>query len=167
MKYCGKCTETKPISAFSKNARRKDGLQSQCISCRSEHRKLVKEQISEYKRNWQERNPEYVREYWREYRAREYVRDTRRAEKHKRRKHYSDGDAPRNAWRVLLDFYGEKCMYPECDEADRLQLDHVIPISQRGRHSLDNMQVLCLVHNAQKGNRSCADYRQGRVINAL
>lgn len=35
MKICGKCREQKKLSAFSKNRKRKDGLQSECKSCRS------------------------------------------------------------------------------------------------------------------------------------
>lgn len=35
MKRCPRCGETKPLSAFSKNRRRKDGVHSICKACRA------------------------------------------------------------------------------------------------------------------------------------
>lgn len=37
MKRCPRCGETKPLSAFSKNRRRKDGLHSICKACRAKY----------------------------------------------------------------------------------------------------------------------------------
>ena len=34
-KWCGRCERTRPLSAFSKNRRRADGLQSYCKPCKS------------------------------------------------------------------------------------------------------------------------------------
>jgi hypothetical protein len=39
MKACPKCQVTKPLSAFSRNIRRTDGVQSYCIECRREYMK--------------------------------------------------------------------------------------------------------------------------------
>jgi len=36
-KRCSKCKETKPVSGFSKDARRKDGLCSWCKECQRQH----------------------------------------------------------------------------------------------------------------------------------
>jgi hypothetical protein len=40
-KRCGKCSETKPFSAFSKHIRTSDGLESTCRDCRKLHSNLI------------------------------------------------------------------------------------------------------------------------------
>lgn len=47
--------------------------------------------------------------------------------------------------------YGDSCTM--CD-GNFEHLDHIIPISARGTHELDNVQPLCAACNLKKGNRS-------------
>jgi len=42
MKYCGCCTEKKPLDAFAKNKAKKDGLQERCRDCCSRHHKSTR-----------------------------------------------------------------------------------------------------------------------------
>lgn len=37
-----------------------------------------------------------------------------------------------------------------CSSTKHCQVDHIIPISQDGTHSLDNLHVLCGQHHAEK-----------------
>jgi len=37
MKTCSKCKQSKPVSEFNKNAKRRDGLQTQCRICTKEY----------------------------------------------------------------------------------------------------------------------------------
>lgn len=72
------------------------------------------------------------------------------------------GEIPSNIKQLLVDFYGPQCMYPNCtkDLAEfPLQIDHIIPLSKKGPHSVDNFQLLCKSHNSSKGNRNSIDYR--------
>ncbi|MCY3832418.1 MAG: HNH endonuclease signature motif containing protein [Chloroflexi bacterium] len=51
--------------------------------------------------------------------------------------------------RQLAARYGERCA--NCGAADRLVLDHVMPIARGGRSQLDNLQLLCATCNRIKG----------------
>jgi hypothetical protein len=51
----------------------------------------------------------------------------------------------------ILNKYNNKCCY--CGDENRLEIDHIIPISKGGREDEDNMQVLCKKCNISKGNR--------------
>lgn len=61
-KFCHKCKETKPVSAFSKSAERKDGLQVYCRDC---HRAYKRH--DDYNKRWYARNAEEQRETARAY----------------------------------------------------------------------------------------------------
>ena len=64
-KTCSKCGETKDVSEFSKNKRRKGGLQGWCKACERAYRQANKEQIAEKKRAYNQANKEEVAEYHR------------------------------------------------------------------------------------------------------
>lgn len=50
-----------------------------------------------------------------------------------------------------------------CGSRDRVQVDHIIPVSQHGTHHLDNLRVLCKPHHAEKTAQEGKGYRkQGR-----
>ena len=38
-----------------------------------------------------------------------------------------------------------------CGSINRLEVDHIIPLSRGGRHDEDNMQILCKTCNLKKG----------------
>lgn len=40
-----------------------------------------------------------------------------------------------------------------CKSKDNLTVDHIVPISKGGKHSSDNLQVLCSYCNTKKGNK--------------
>ena len=68
-------------------------------------------------------------------------------------------DLPVDYRDMVVNFYGRTCMYPECTEITKLEIDHIVPITKGGSHTLDNFQVLCKYHNGSKGNRNSIDYR--------
>ena len=54
-KLCRKCETVKPLAEFSKAAKYKDGLQTQCKACAAAHYESRKELIRERQRaNWQQ-----------------------------------------------------------------------------------------------------------------
>jgi hypothetical protein len=78
MKKCSRCGKDKPISEFTKDRKRKDGLRDHCRQCRSEEHKIwyngsshekAKEYIRNYCRNYSrsEKSKDYRRNYMREY----------------------------------------------------------------------------------------------------
>lgn len=46
---------------------------------------------------------------------------------------------------------GERCA--ECGSQEDLTLDHILPLARGGSNKLDNLQILCRVHNSSKGAR--------------
>lgn len=50
MKRCGRCKRDLPVEAFTRNARKKDGLQDRCKACRKASRELHAARIAEQKR---------------------------------------------------------------------------------------------------------------------
>ncbi len=61
-------------------------------------------------------------------------------------------------WLLLKDAYGNKCAVPGCDRTD-VTMDHIIPLALGGRHSIENIQPLCVYHNSSKGTQ-IIDYRK-------
>jgi len=59
--------------------------------------------------------------------------------------------------RTLLEWQDGKCAY--CGKAGKLELDHKVPMSKGGAHSIDNVQWLCHWHNQDKRDTSDEDYR--------
>ena len=57
--------------------------------------------------------------------------------------------------RILLK-YRHRCA--NCGATERLEIDHIIPLSRGGRHDEDNFQVLCKRCNLRKGRGF--DFRQ-------
>lgn len=47
-----------------------------------------------------------------------------------------------------------------CGSRDRVQVDHVTPVSQDGTDHLDNLRVLCRVHHARKTAQEGGGYRK-------
>lgn len=45
-----------------------------------------------------------------------------------------------------------------CGTTESLTVDHVVPLALGGKHEFENLQVLCLKHNSQKGAK-ILDYR--------
>ena len=57
---------------------------------------------------------------------------------------------------ALCAFLMPRCM--KCGGMDRLELDHVVPVSKGGRHEYENFQTLCKRCNSGKKDRD-GDYR--------
>ena len=66
-KHCGKCNETKPTTEFSRNKKRRDGLQSQCKKCMAKSSKAWnqrnRDRHTQIKKAWYEANKDHVRAY--------------------------------------------------------------------------------------------------------
>jgi len=94
--------------------------------------------------NWRRNHPEHKRILTRQRRVR--IREV-------------GGTITTSEWESVLEKYGPSCLC--CEEIKPLTMDHVIPISEGGTHTVDNVQPLCLSCNSSKGTKTI-DYREKR-----
>jgi NAD-dependent SIR2 family protein deacetylase len=72
MKKCSRCGKEKPLSEFTKDKKRKDGLRDHCRQCRSEEHKIW------YNGPAHEKAKEYLRKYFQKYIQTEKYKVSRR-----------------------------------------------------------------------------------------
>lgn len=83
-----------------------------------------------------------------------------RAEKHQYFKRWinrkrSNGDVPGltlKEWKTILVVFNHRCAY--CGATDRITQDHVIPLSQGGTDSIENVVPACRSCNSSKGDKT-------------
>jgi 5-methylcytosine-specific restriction endonuclease McrA len=75
------------------------------------------------------------------------------------RKLAAKGSHTNKEWQALKAFYGYRCLCCGKSEPEvKLTRDHVIPLTQGGTDSIDNVQPLCARCNSKKNNKHI-DYR--------
>ena len=129
--------------------------------------KTHKERANELKRIDRAANPEKYKAYYEASKESHYEANARR----RAQKSKIPNTMPKNFMKLLVDFYGDQCMNPDCpyeiDSWNILSLDHVIPITLPGSsHSLENSQILCRRCNSSKSN-TIADYRNGKILSPM
>lgn len=168
MKTCSRCREQLPAESFNKCAARKDGLNNNCKACnrelsrewRAKNPKRARANSIRSTQKLKETNPDYHRDYWKNYYDTEIGRAKVTASKQARRKRLSECEDNYTAeeFAELCILYGGACL--RCERTDvRLTVDHVIPLSKGGDNSIQNIQPLCGPCNSSKGNRHNTDYR--------
>jgi 5-methylcytosine-specific restriction endonuclease McrA len=124
-----------------------------------ERRQKDIEHYREIGRNSYERHAEERRKYSLEYYKR-FPEKSVAATNHRRAlKLASEGSHTEEEWQELKAFYNFKCLRCGKQEPDiKLTRDHVIPLTQGGSDSIDNVQPLCARCNSKKNNKHI-DYR--------
>ncbi len=119
-----------------------------------------KEHLLEYQRQWQKNNRERINAY----RRKSYEKNPKRISfiankrKHWQRTNGGSGYTYRQ-WRELCKEYNFTCLACGKSEPEiNLSQDHVVPLSQGGKHDIKNIQPLCNSCNASKGTK-IIDYR--------
>ena len=71
----------------------------------------------------------------------------------------SDGTVTLEAWNTLKESYGYRC--PCCGRSEpeiKLTIDHIVPVTLGGKHTIGNIQPLCHGCNSGKKNRHPTRY---------
>ena len=63
-------------------------------------------------------------------------------------------------WLRLCARHDFRCFY--CDEKKKLTMDHIVPISRGGRHSIGNLIPACQSCNSRKRHRLIVEWKAGR-----
>ncbi len=171
-KTCSRCRETKNLSEVY--LFRCNGYEQ--VRCKDCHRELTRANNERIKQDpeklakkretgnrnaklyrdthpeFHERKKAYQREHYRNNKEQYYVRVSAR----KARKDGAGGSHSSEAWRQMLELFGNKCLC--CGATERIVKDHVIPLLRGGSDDVTNLQPLCWRCNKSKFTRG-NDYR--------
>jgi 5-methylcytosine-specific restriction endonuclease McrA len=113
------------------------------------------EEFAAYQRAWRIANLEKVKAT--QAARNEKVPEERRLIQARRRAaRRTGGDLTDAEWQEILEAFDSRCAY--CDSPDRLELEHVVPLSRGGRHTKSNVVPACRPCNRSKGNKTLAEF---------
>jgi len=154
--------------AFNKK-RYNDAHRKQIAAHGRRYYETHRKQIAAYAKRWYEENRERDAENSKRYREshREEKRECERrryaenpevsAAKARTRRARIAGAAVEDLdIQEVFDYWGPMCAY--CGSTDDLTLDHIVPLSQGGSHSFDNLCVACRSCNASKGAKKLIEW---------
>lgn len=178
MKTCIKCNVTKSIDHFYKSKDYKDGHRNDCSECcgkrskkhyQDNREKRLAYQASryransgyaiEYAREWRKNNPDKTKQYHKEYfeknKDKEKIR--MRAKQSKRRALKKNNGTFYISAKEINKILNSRCII--CEKQENITLDHIVPISRGGSHSIGNIQPMCLDCNMKKINKTMTEFK--------
>ena len=148
-KFCvGSCRDWRPLEKFSSHATCAGGRRNTCTTCegRIAYASNPERTIASV-RAYQKRNPEKVR-------AHQHNAHVRR------RVLIGSCVVTTKDLKALRDLFGDLCVY--CgDHADTL--DHVVPLTRGGEHSISNLVPACRPCNSSKHDKLLSEWSGRRV----
>lgn len=131
-KYCIDCGQE--ISNRSKKER--------CLNCHTKYMRRINQ-------NYKNRQYKIIQKY----RKSKNGQETGRAHVRRRRAIIAEVEntLTQQEWQDILKKFDYKCAY--CGTDEKIEMDHVIPISKGGPHTKNNVVPACRFCNASKGNR--------------
>lgn len=176
MKCCSKCKKLKKLIAFNKDKTQRNGIYPSCKECRAAvfrvYRLINREKMITKGRQWRKNNVEHIRQYEKQrysdpkrrraqkvllsyenekWRKKYPQKHNFKGELRKYRMRANGGKVSWNEWQAIKREYGFRCA--GCGKKKKLTMDHIIPITKKGKHILKNIQPLCRSCNASKGNK--------------
>lgn len=169
---CKGCTNDVKKVYYQRN---KTVINSKSEEYRKKHREELKSYHSAYnkihyqknKNKHREKNKRHYEQNKKSYRARTIKWREKNADEYK--KINRDGSIRRrartagllssftsNQWHNCLSHFNHQCAY--CDCTEKLEQEHVIPVSKGGHYTLDNIIPACRSCNASKNNKSLEEW---------
>lgn len=172
--YCLDCARTK--SRAWRDANRERDRESQRNRYHSDAEKSRANKREEARRNKEQRKAYAVKRRAENYdRVLEIERASRARNKEKNRPAKNARQQIRNrkvqgsthviSAKDLRRLYSQPCS--ECGTMKNLSIDHIIPLSRGGSHSVGNMMTLCRSCNASKHARTIMEWRQAKTLIAV
>lgn len=175
--HCIKCKQLKNKIEFPKHKASTYGIEKKCKNCKKEDRKIYNEsnkdkikkyaneyrlnnknKISNYNRNYSESNRFSIRERQKQYRNTPKGKAVALANCSNRTMAVRDGDVTTAQMQNLIK-NSKNCFY--CGKELLLfHIDHYIPLSKGGRHTISNLVVSCPKCNLRKSNKLPEAYIQ-------
>lgn len=162
-KRCTKCRVEKPLTDFHKNASCEDGLQHRCKQCRRDDTYTYSARSNEWRsahldsfrassRNWKITHKAEDREIQRKWRQ---TPNGKRYALHHRtlRRANIKGDVTADQFKELFERQTH-CAYCKRKFTTKQPptVDHVIPLSKGGLHTISNLVLACKPCNSRKSN---------------
>lgn len=154
-KICSVCRETKEIKEFSKLKDNKDGYMSRCKTCDyAVHKEMYTN------------NPNTLHKkkaYNKKYRIKYYKTEKGKmvniinCQRRKSRKQNVIFNYSKEDWKETLEFFNHECAY--CGETGKeLEQEHVIPLSNNGHYTRQNIIPACSFCNGSKHNHPMEEW---------
>lgn len=177
-KTCRRCSQNLPRDKFSFRKAAKDNLSSWCKPCFNayvkdrrladpeSYRESVRKSRAKNKskalkgvRKWREANKPHIAEYqrlWRKKNA-DLVRNHSIVHNSIRRARLNSHEDYLVTAKEISRLKNNSCFF--CGSYESIEIDHVIPISRGGRHSIGNLMTLCRSCNRRKSNKTIIEFR--------
>lgn len=124
------------------------------------YRKLNRETLFEYHKNWAIANRDKERAKSAKYLAKNKEWNAEKSQK--RRARFRSVEIYQITEKELHKLYNQPCN--NCCSLEQQTLDHIIPITRNGRHSIGNLQTLCKSCNSKKRQRTIMEWRLNRRV---
>lgn len=161
-RQCISCKVIKPFTEFHKNKRTKEGVHNKCKNCHNEASRLR-----------YQKEGEKLRKQMADLRVKNYEkrlnieRASRAKHKEKQRPLKNSRQQIRNRLltnrrftlyrKELAKFYTLPCY--NCGTFEKPSIDHIIPLSKGGNHSIGNLGTLCRPCNSSKGDKLLIEWK--------
>ncbi len=162
MKACSTCKKEQPSSQYSVCSKVKSGLNARCKTCERLRHKKDYESNKDYNLEWAKKhratNHGHRLEIERKsrYKNKEKIRPAKNARQRIRNK-VIQGGVYLILNKELRKVYNSPCF--QCGSMKDQSLDHIIPISRGGSHSVGNIMTLCLPCNKSKNAKLLVEWR--------
>ena len=165
MKVWKVCVQAKPDAFFALSNKTRSGLSNRCKACESERGKLryqrIKDKALNQSKQYRQNNYEYRIEIEQKSRLKnkEKYRPSRNARQSIRNK-IIQGGVFLILEKELRKVYDSPCFM--CGRKENQSLDHIIPISRGGSHSIGNIMTLCLQCNMSKNAKTITEWKHSK-----
>ena len=125
-----------------------------------------KEECIEYQKKYRAYNKERIRDYWKMYRATEQGKTVKRNSNHKRRTLTKNGDVTVQQLKELY-LTAKNCYWCNTKlNKNNTHLDHLMPLSKGGEHTLSNLVISCRKCNLSKNAKDPIEFanKLGRLF---
>jgi hypothetical protein len=188
-KTCPDCKQIKTLDNFHNQSRRPDGKATYCKDCFririyasrkknpdaknraiAKWREANKQQVAETKRTWRVLNKDKVNAQKRDWNAanKEKVKDINQRSYANNpqmfimnaQKRYAKQKSVEQRLLTKKDYarlHRMPCIY--CGSFDRIEIDHIQPITRNGRHAIGNLAPACLPCNRSKSDLFVMEWR--------
>lgn len=162
MKVCSTCKREQSLDQYSVCSKVKSGLNARCKDCEKLRHKKDYKANKNYNIKWarQYRQDNYERRLEIERESRQKNKEKYRPSKNARqrvRNKILTGNQYLILNKELRKIYSSPCF--KCGSTENQSLDHIIPISRGGNHSVGNIMTLCFSCNASKNAKLLVEWR--------